>query len=43
MRQGEKVGGQFRILEIGYESIKFGYTDPKFKGETTTLPMSSSY
>jgi len=43
VRQGEKVGGQFRILEIGYESIKFGYTDPKFKGETTTLPMSSSY
>lgn len=43
VRQGEKVGGQFRILEIGYESIKFGYLDPKFKGETTTLPMSSSY
>ncbi len=43
VRQGEKVGEQFRILEIGYESIKFGYTDPKFKGETTTLPMSSSY
>jgi hypothetical protein len=43
VRQGEKVGGQFRILEIGYESIKFGYMDPKFKGETTTLPMSSSY
>src|SRR6267142_6545255 len=42
VRQGEKVAGQFRILEIGYESIKFGYTDPKFKGETTTLPMSSS-
>ena len=43
VRQGEKVGGQFKILEIGYESIKFGYVDPKFKGETTTLPMSSSY
>jgi len=43
VRQGEKIGGQFKILEIGYESIKFGYTDPRFKGETTTLPMSSSY
>ena len=43
VRAGEKIGGQFRILEIGYESIKFGYTDPMFKGETTTLPMSSSY
>jgi len=42
VRQGEKVGGQFKILEIGYESVKFGYTDPRFKGETTTLPMSSS-
>ena len=42
VRQGEKVGGQFRILEIGYESVKFGYTDPKFRGETTTVPMSSS-
>ena len=42
VRQGEKLGGQFKILEIGYESVKFGYTDPKFKGETTTLPMSSS-
>jgi len=37
VRQGEKLGGQFKILEIGYESVKFGYTDPKFKGETTTL------
>jgi len=43
VRAGEKIGGQFKILEIGYESIKFGYTDPRFKGETTTLPMSSSY
>lgn len=43
VRQGEKIGGQFKILEIGYESIKFGYTDPRFRGETTTLPMSSSY
>ena len=43
VRQGEKIGGQFKILEIGYESIKFGYTDSRFKGETTTLPMSSSY
>jgi hypothetical protein len=42
VRQGEKVGGQFKILEIGYESVKFGYTDPRFRGETTTVPMSSS-
>lgn len=42
-RQGEVIGKGFRILEIGYESIKFGYTDAQFKGETTTLPMSSAY
>jgi hypothetical protein len=40
---GDQVGKGFRILEIGYESIKFGYMDPQFKGETQTLPMSSSY
>jgi hypothetical protein len=43
VRQGEVLGKDFRILEIGYESIKFGYIDPQFKGETQTLPMSSSY
>ncbi len=42
-RQGEVIGNGFKILEIGYESIKFGYTDRQFKGETTTLPMSSAY
>ena len=43
VRQGDKVGNDFKVLEIGYESIKFGYTSPQFKGETSTLPMSSSY
>ncbi len=42
-RQGDEVEKGIRILEIGYESIKFGYTDPKFRGESQTLPMSSSY
>jgi hypothetical protein len=42
-RQGDVVGKEFRILEIGYESIKFGFTDPRFKQESQTLPMSSSY
>jgi hypothetical protein len=41
-RQGDVLGKNFRILEIGYESIKFGYTDAQFKGEYQTLPMSSS-
>lgn len=42
-RQGDEVEKGIRILEIGYESIKFGFTDPQFKGESQTLPMSSSY
>jgi hypothetical protein len=41
--QGDVVGKNFRIVEIGYESIKFGFTDPQFKGQTQTIPMSSSY
>jgi hypothetical protein len=42
-RPGDEVGRGVRILEIGYESIKFGYTDERFKGETMTLPMSSTF
>ncbi len=40
-RQGDELGGSFRILEIGYESIKFGYTDRQFKGEFEIVPMTS--
>jgi len=43
VHQGDVLAKQFKVLEIGYESIKFGYTDPQFKGESQTLPMSSSY
>jgi hypothetical protein len=41
-RQGDELGDAFRILEIGYESIKFGFTDKQFEGETETIPMSSA-
>ena len=41
-RPGDEVAKGVTILEIGYESIKFGYVDPKFKGESLTLPMSST-
>jgi hypothetical protein len=43
VHRGDVLAKQFKVLEIGYESIKFGYTDPQFKGESQTLPMSSSY
>ena len=42
-RMGEELDKGVRILEIGYESIKFGYTDPRFSEDSQTLPMSSSY
>jgi hypothetical protein len=41
-RQGDELGDAFRILEIGYESIKFGFTDRQFEGETEIIPMSSA-
>ena len=42
VRQGEEIGQGIKVLEIGYESVKFGFTDPQFKGESRTIPMSSS-
>lgn len=43
VRRGEELPHGLKVLEIGYESIKFGFTDPQFKDESRTLPMSSSY
>jgi len=43
VRRGEELPHGIKVLEIGYESIKFGFTDPQFKDESRTLPMSSSY
>jgi len=43
VKAGEDLPTGIRVLEIGYESIKFGFTDPQFKDESRTLPMSSSY
>lgn len=43
VRQGEELPKGIKVLDIGYESIKFGFTDPQFKDESRTLPMSSSY
>lgn len=43
VRVGEELPKGIKVLEVGYESIKFGFTDPQFKDESRTLPMSSSY
>jgi hypothetical protein len=43
VRSGETLPKGIKVLEIGYESIKFGFTDPQFKDQSRTLPMSSSY
>ncbi len=43
VRRGDELPRGVKVLEIGYESIKFGFTDPQFRDESRTLPMSSSY
>jgi hypothetical protein len=43
VRKGDELPRGVKVLEIGYESIKFGFTDPQFRDESRTLPMSSSY
>lgn len=43
VKRGDVLPQGIRVLEIGYESIKFGFSDPQFKDESRTLPMSSSY
>ena len=37
---GEAVGGQFRILEIGYEYVDIGYTDPMFDGQSKRIILA---
>lgn len=39
---GDELEEKFRILDIGYESIKIGYLDPQFAAESRTLPMTST-
>jgi len=43
VKSGERLPKGIKVLEIGYESIKFGFTEPQFKDQSRTLPMSSSY
>lgn len=42
VRRGETLPKGIKVLEVGYESIKFGFTDPQFKNQSQTLPMSST-
>jgi len=39
-KQGDIVKGQFRVVEIRYESVVMGYTNPQFKTETRELAMA---
>jgi hypothetical protein len=39
---GDELEEKFRVLDIGYESIKFGFLDPQFEQESRTLPMTST-
>jgi hypothetical protein len=40
--RGDELEEKFKVLEIGYESIKFGFLDPQFRDESKTLPMTST-
>ena len=39
---GDELEEKFLVLDIGYESIKFGFLDPRFENESRTLPMTST-
>ncbi len=39
---GDELEQKFLVLDIGYESIKFGFLDPQFENESKTLPMTST-
>ena len=38
-REGEPLGEDFRIVEIGYEWVRIGYTDPRFVNQTRRIAM----
>jgi len=37
---GEAIAGQFQILEIGYEYVEIGYTDPIFDGQSKRIILA---
>jgi hypothetical protein len=39
-RVGELVEEDFRVMEIQYESVVLGFTDPRFESRTETLEMA---
>lgn len=40
-RVGETVRKDFKVLEIDFQSVVMGYTDPRFDSRTETLTMSN--
>jgi hypothetical protein len=38
-RRGEPLRGSFKVVEIRYESVVMGYTDPRFEDRTREIPM----
>jgi len=39
VRAGEGIDGKFKVLQIDYETMTLGYTDPKFSQEQKILRM----
>lgn len=41
-KEGETVKQVFKVEKIGYDSLRLGYTDPRFASEHVTLALGSS-
>lgn len=41
VKEGERLGKDFVVREIRFESVELGYTDPRFSGQKQLLPMGN--
>jgi hypothetical protein len=41
VKEGERLGDNFIVRQIKFESVELGYTDPRFQGQKTLLPMGN--
>lgn len=41
VKEGERLGKEFVVREIRFESVELGYTDPRFKDQSHILPMGN--
>ncbi len=41
VKEGEKLGKDFVVRDIRFESVELGYTDPRFKDHKQLIPMGN--